>query len=418
MLTIKEGILGCLFAVNINGSNCKNIAKDIDSKLFCNNFVEKQISKSYEDYLSTLNFVLSGGGIIKEGVHYELKPSEIPMDLFGQKNTTRNLYAFCSIHAELNLAVFSFNIDVSGLSTPDVITLNQAIYGGYKIKTFNKDLGEYDDLLCLMKAYMDSIKCKFPKRKSIFDYSSNSISKEYSPYVLIEIKEITHSNDDLSLICNPTELIKKYSQEFYGIITGDEGYEFVPKQRCDDLLSENWTTRDFFVTIPFLMGSLSINLANSKRHSEYLKLQQNFNESRYREVNKYFNVYKNKIIAGLSHGVAIMVEEGLVVRRLLDRILLSKVLETNKDMGITFKTRKKIITTINRIASLNIMEIDSLEKLIISKMNILQDLEKVKYNLDLNQSEIDIKYSRTINAAVILFTILQIIIAIYTIFLS
>lgn len=414
MLRVKNGTAGCLFAVSISSKDCNKKHEEIDSKVQKTGLVIQGQSASYLDYESSLNFVFSGGGIIKGGSRYQLVSTEVPMDLFGSKEK-RNMHAFVCVHPELNLAVFSFHISILGFHTEDVVTLNQAISGGFDIRTHNTILGEKKDLKSLMKAYIDTFRKQFPAEKQDAFCSDNFLSKELNPYILLEIKELKSSTEDLSVVDNPIYMLETYPQEFYGMITGDEGYMYVPQARALEMLGDYWTTRDFFAVVPFLMGALSINLSASPRHINYIAHQEQYNSTRIRKVNPYFNVYQNKEIAGLSHGVAVMIEEGLVVRRLLDRILLSKVLETNKDMRITLKTRKEIITTINRIASLNIMEIDSLEKLIISKMNILQDLEKVKYNLDLNQSEIDIKYSRAINTMVILFAVLQALIAIFTI---
>ncbi|MBR4870449.1 MAG: hypothetical protein IKU12_06685 [Oscillospiraceae bacterium] len=213
------------------------------------------------------------------------------------------------------------------------------------------------------------------------------------------------------------ELIEQESQRLYGIMTGDEGWQFVPKSLTDERMQQNWGSRDFVRVVIFGANGLLLNLNRSHRAAEYMARQEDFGGKCYGGVNPYFLVDSN--VAGLCHGVFHAQETVEVIKTISGRILARKTsFESNKSTRIgreiqrVNQFRAELITTLNRVENLGISEIGELEQLLLNSYHISPLIDSIKYLLELLESELELLYNQSTNRLVNFLTILSLILTV------
>lgn len=213
----------------------------------------------------------------------------------------------------------------------------------------------------------------------------------------------------------PEKLFEGHSDEIYGIMTGDEGYEFEPEHLAKQRLSRRWSTRDFICAVSFRNNFLLFNFDSGERIKEYREHQANFGNSYYEGPNLYF--FLDTVNAGVNHGMLFACENGMVAKTISARVLnlhIARKRSGNKirrEIHRVKELRIELIHIMNRLESVDLAEMSELDRMINDGLDIEPLMEKIKYLLELLESELDLLYQSSTNHWVTVLTVISIIIA-------
>lgn len=98
-------------------------------------------------------------------------------------------------------------------------------------------------------------------------------------------------------------------------------------------------------------------------------------------------------------------------------ILFEKNKSINKLIGKTKRYRAELLTTLKKVESLSISELGEMEAVLLNSLQINPILEKLKYLLELIESELELLYQNSTNTLVNILTVAGLLIAILQLFL-
>ena len=211
-------------------------------------------------------------------------------------------------------------------------------------------------------------------------------------------------------------LLQTEPQRLYGIMTGDEGWQFVPRALAEERLSNHWGSRDFVRYAVFGNNGLFLNLNRSAMARDYLARQDQFGGWAYGGANDYFRVDSD--LGGLCHGILHAQEMVLVIKTIAGRILNRQESYRKSRTGSISKSirkvrffRRELITTLDRVENLGIMEIGELEQLLLNSQKITPLIDSIKYLLELVEGELDLLYQQSTNRLVNILTVAGLLIS-------
>ena len=118
-------------------------------------------------------------------------------------------------------------------------------------------------------------------------------------------------------------------------------------------------------------------------------------------------------MAGLNHGIIYAVELVMAMKTITHRILefqasydKNRTGNVHADIRQTKDYRRELISTLGRVENIDMTELGELEKVILSSQQITPVIEKIKYLLELLESELDLMYQTRTNSIVNLLTII------------
>ncbi|MBQ1229138.1 MAG: hypothetical protein IIX87_04605 [Firmicutes bacterium] len=216
---------------------------------------------------------------------------------------------------------------------------------------------------------------------------------------LVEIKRYGDYSDAAELAAQEPEML-------YGIMTGDEGWRNVPHELALRRLENFWGSRDFIRFISFGANSVFINFSDSETAKTYRENRRSFDGRFYGDMNPYFLM--DSSIAGVNHGILFSMELVMVMRIICNRIIRRQAnyYTGNQNGNLRREIRRvkayrgELITTLNKVENLSISEIGELERVMLVSQQIDPIIEKVKYLLELLESELDLLYSTSTNRLV------------------
>ena len=227
---------------------------------------------------------------------------------------------------------------------------------------------------------------------------------------LVEINEYLGKTDI-------NDIFENDKNALYGIMTGDEGYEFLAPDLADMRLSSAWSSREFIKTIIFNNNFLLLNLTNIERIAQYHERQNQFGGKFHGGANPYF--FLNADSACLNHGVLFSIEVGMIAKSISASVLERQVSKANtrkwmvgREIKRAKELRKDLILTLNRLENVGINEMDELDHLIVEGLDVDPLVEKIKYLLELLESELDLLYQTSTNALVNILTIIGLLLTI------
>ncbi|MBR4862556.1 MAG: class I SAM-dependent methyltransferase [Firmicutes bacterium] len=199
------------------------------------------------------------------------------------------------------------------------------------------------------------------------------------------------------------EILQTEQKLLYGMMTGDEGWKHVPLELADQRLQNRWGSRDFIRLISFGSNSLFFNLSKSPDAVNYRANRLNFDHSYYGDMDPYFSLDSDT--AGLNHGIIFSMELVMVIKTICNRILRRQASHySGKEKGKPSeeirrikKYRGELITTLNKVENLSISEIGEMERVLLIGQQIDPLIEKIKYLLELLESELDLLYNTSTN---------------------
>ena len=338
--------------------------------------------------ISMVENFLHGDGLPFACNRFLIRDLDLQFDEFPMAGSAILLTVF----PEFNAAQLKFAFKTENRTTDEMIYLRQIFCGGAQFTAKDGTKGAMKDWSARVTRAMNA------------DCSNMELT------YFTELK-------DVGCEISVDELIEKESQRLYGIMTGDEGWQFVPKALTDERVAQNWGSRDFVRVIIFGANGLLLNLNRSARSAEYMARQEEFGGKCYGSVNPYFLVDSD--VAGLCHGVFHAQETVEVIKTISGRILSRKTtLESNRSERISREIQKvnqfraELITTLNRVENLGISEIGELEQLLLNSYHISPLIDSIKYLLELLESELELLYNQSTNRLVNFLTILSLILTV------
>lgn len=226
---------------------------------------------------------------------------------------------------------------------------------------------------------------------------------------LLEIKRFGQAE-------NVTEIIENNACMIYGMMCGDEGWRNVPEELAMQRLENQWGSRNFMRLAAFGANFIFFNMNTGKTADIYFENRQRFDHSYYGDVNPYFLIDSD--YAGINHGILFSIELVMTIKTTCSRILRRQAdyykahsKSLSQDIRKTKAYRGQLLTTLNKIESLSISEIGELERVILNSQQIDPIIDKVKYLLELLESELDLLYQNSTNRLVNILTVAGLILA-------
>jgi hypothetical protein len=348
---------------------------------------EEDDNEIFRDFKIVQEF-LHGGGLPFQCWRLLLCNEPVTMEKAG----VHQLQVMFTAFPEINIGKMTFNLQFQDAGTSQMVYLHHCNGNGAKI-TFKDGTA-----LSISEMYQQVLK------------EMNFYGKHGQLAHLIEINRFGDL-EDVAVI------MQQEKKRMYGIISGDEGWNHIPEELADARIQPDWSSRDFVEFITFGSNFLLLNLIDSPAAKRYRENQVAFGGTYYGGMNPYFAL--NPEVAGVNHGIIYAVELVMAMKTIAHRILefqasfqKNRTGNFGEDIRQTKDYRRELISTLNRVENIDMTELGELEKVILNSQQISPIIEKIKYLLELLESELDLMYQTRTNAFVNLLTILGLLVAV------
>ena len=300
-----------------------------------------------------------------------------------------------SFFEEFGIMSVSFHYSLRDTSTDKLIALRQ--FGANKKYKFTHDSCSCSDL-----AEKVSLSLGFSKRvESSF------------------LCEITKFGDYTDI----SEIEKNEACRLYGILSGDEGYAFVPEHILRERLANSWGSRDFIRLYASRQTFLFINMLNCPRHDDYLKREEEFGARTYGACDPYF--YIGECPLTVNHGILFSVEFVMILKVMVTGVLAFQTEHRKKKFSSYYRKisetrelRRKIIKVLEKVEHIEISEIGELSAMLLVSQHIAPTVEHVKYLLELLEADLTLTYSEINNFMIMLLTVIGVLLAMWEVSLA
>ena len=350
-------------------------------------YTEEDDNEIFRDFKIVQEF-LHGGGLPFQCWRLLLCNEPVTME----KAAVHQLQVMFTAFPEINIGKMTFNLQFQDAGTSQMVYLHHCNGNGAKI-TFKDGTA-----LSISEMYQQVLK------------EMNFYGKHGQLAHLIEINRFGDL-EDVAVI------MQQEKKRMYGIISGDEGWNHIPEELADARIQPDWSSRDFVEFITFGSNFLLLNLIDSPAAKRYRENQVAFGGTYYGGMNPYFAL--NPEVAGVNHGIIYAVELVMAMKTIAHRILefqasfqKNRTGNFGEDIRQTKDYRRELISTLNRVENIDMTELGELEKVILNSQQISPIIEKIKYLLELLESELDLMYQTRTNAFVNLLTILGLLVAV------
>jgi len=359
--------------------------KELDRKLkaaFKNTVMYSSKGEAGEQYTRDMQIVedfLRGGAQTGKVIRYFLK------DFYAdpERNGLDGWCVMLTFFAKTNILALSFHYSLKDTDTDTLIARRQSGTG----KEYIFPDGTYS--------------CKEIAKRVILGLGLEpSIDGSY-------LCEITKFGDytDIDNIRN------EHANLLYGLLSGDEGYEFVPGYLVEERLGNFWGSRSFTRLYACHQSCLFFNLLKSPDYDKYLKRQTQYGTDIYGGPNPYFFIGESPLT--VNHGVLFSVEFVMMLKALVKEVLAfhthynekKHAFSYTKRINETRELRRKIITVLEEVESTPISEIGEMSGMLLKSQNIAPVVDQVKYLLELLEGDLSLAYSEYNNALITVLTI-------------
>ncbi len=281
----------------------------------------------------------------------------------------------------------SVNLSIRNTSIDSLIYMRHVQSNGAKMR--NKD----GRLLSATEIYHEI--------SSVFKTGAEDLEKTY----YVEIKKIGEET-------NADAVIEKYPKALYGIMCGDEGWRHVPAELAAERLTNCWGSREFVKLVSFGSNNMLLNLNTSLVAKAYVENRRTFDNKFYGDINEYFLI--DSSFAGINHGIIFSLELVMVIKTICNRILRQQSkLHMNEGKGIQQSInikearlfRAELLTTLHKVENLALTELGEMEKVLLTSHQINPIVDKIKYLLELIESELDLLYQNSTNRLINILTV-------------
>lgn len=334
---------------------------------------------------------LHGGGLPFNNFRMYFGEYDLSMEDAEIKETT----AYMTLFPEASIAQVDVSLSLKNCTNDFLVYMRHVQGNGRKLK--NKD-GRMLSVKDIYGEISESLKC--------------SITDMEETYLL----EIT-KYDEYQLA---SDVFENEKRPLYGMMCGDEGYRTVPEALCDERLSNSWGSREFIRLATFGANTIFVNLNQGALAKGYLENRKRFDASYYGDVNPYFLI--DSPVAGVNHGLIFSLELVMVIKTISNRILSRQSEYYHPDHGLmsnlgmeirkTRSYRSELITTLKKVENLSISEIGEMEVVFLKGQQIEPLIEKIKYLLELLESELDLLYQSSTNRLVNILTVAGLVLSV------
>lgn len=342
---------------------------------------------------------LHGGGLPFACKHYSF--TEYKLEMPGFEITESHL--LLTVYPEDSVCQICVNIGVRSVSPDQLVYLRQIQMGN---ACFDVN-GQYKSCV---KDLVREILGKIDVPETVLENSAAETG------YMVEINR-AGEYDDAEL------LLLENKQPLYGIITGDEGWRFLPESLTDERMNSSWGSRKFMRAVILHNNFLLINLNSGAVGLDYVEFQKDYGGEFYGGANPYFLM--DAPTAGVNHGIWFSASTCLVVKTISGQVIAGQSLNikphsllVKKDIRQTKNYRRQLIITLNKLEMVGIAEIGELDRLIRDNLDIIPLIDNIKYLLELLESELDLLYQTSTNALVTLLTVLGLGLAVIQIFIE
>ncbi len=347
----------------------------------------------FQDFKTAQEF-LHGGGLPFDCWRVLLCDMPVTME----KASVHQLQVLFTAFPEINIGKLTFNLQFKDTPTSEMVYLHHCNSNGAKLI--------FDD----HTAY---------SVKEIYDTVLQKLQftgKHGQTAHLIEINRFGQL-EDMSYI------MQHEKKRMYGIISGDEGWNHIPEELSEARIKADWSSRDYVEFITFGSNFLLLNLVNSAAAQNYRVNQTNFGGTYYGGMNPYFAM--NAAIAGVNHGIIFSVELVMAMKTIAHRILefqstfqTSRTGNFSNDIQRTKDYRRELIATLNRVENIDMTELGELEKVVLNSQQITPIIDKIKYLLELLESELDLMYQTRTNTIANIIAVLGLVLTVGSLVLT
>lgn len=355
--------------------------------------MEAEENPIFRDFKITQEF-LHGGGLPFECWRVLLCDQAVSMELAP----VDKLQVLFTVFPEINIGKLTFNLQFTEATTSQLVYLHHCNGNGALLTLAD---GQQASVNTMIEQILQTLQLLGVHRQ------------------LAHLTEINRFGG----IDEINQLMAQEKKRMYGIISGDEGWNHIPDALAEERIQPAWSSRDFVQFITFGSNFLLLNLIHSPAAQRYRDNQRNFGGQYYGGMNPYFAL--DPAIAGVNHGIIYAVELVMAIKTIAHRILqiqssFQKSWTGNfrDDIRQMKNYRRELISTLNRVEHIDMTELGELEKVILSSQQITPIIEKIKYLLELLESELDLMYQTRTNSIVNLLTVLGLLLTIGGTFLT
>lgn len=133
-------------------------------------------------------------------------------------------------------------------------------------------------------------------------------------------------------------------------------------------------------------------------------------------MNPYFLIDSNT--AGVNHGILFSLEMVLVIKTICSRVInrqaqfyANNSSLLSRDIQRIKAYRGELIVILNKVENLQISEVRELERVLLRSYDIEPVIEKIKYLLEILESELELLYQTSTNRLINLLTIAGLVLA-------
>jgi hypothetical protein len=312
-----------------------------------------------------------------------------------------------TVYPKYNVGVFLLNFYTEGFTVDEIIFLAQCVEShNFKLKVETPDFIQLDS----GEAYLEDVMHAYMRTASSVLGAKNP-TMEASRSRCVEINGLV---ENLSI--NPQRLYEEHPREIYGMITCDEGWRFVPETVAREKTRTQWSTRDFLTTISLGISTLAIHCDKGERAEQYKDSQQSLRKAFGYPIEGYFAFEPR--IAGLNHGLLLMVETAAIHFFLLDQVLKKTMVSEIKSIRFLLNQQEALVETLNKLQRLRIPEVGTLEQNIRDSMGVELKISEVRQRIEDVERILSVRYNQRINNLMIVLTVLGIGIAVIELFFS
>ena len=182
----------------------------------------------------------------------------------AKTNPTSKVEVFLTIYDDFDMGVLLFQLTPQNCTTDDLIFLKQNFtrpreidmkIEGPEFIFKNSGKASIASIYEMVEEYIFSVRDAFHTRLRKYDSVKTN---------MFEIRE-------LDGIDNPEDFYTHYPNHVYGLMLGDEGYRYVPKELAEERIQKSWSSRNFFKIIALDKTVLSLNFIHGSMYSDYTK---------------------------------------------------------------------------------------------------------------------------------------------------
>ena len=217
--------------------------------------------------------------------------------------------------------------------------------------------------------------------------------------VIIELNRFGSCTD-------PLELSEEEQRCLYGILTGDEGYLYVPQSLAEERMAGSWTDRDYVKVFACNGNYVLLNFNRGETYADYIDGQLPYAERYYGGLNEYFTM--DAPTAGIDHGLFFSVEKGQLIRTVSQRLMNAAGTDGIRSGR---QMQEDVSRTLAGIERLTGGGPGGLESLVLDDLDVSGDAANIRSLLERVKTDLDLSYSKATNRMVTVLTILGLLAA-------